>query len=204
MNTDQEKVSYIIGRQIGGDFRRQGLEINFDCFSQGIRSAYLNEESEINEAEIARVMSTFQEEMQAKAQAMHAEIELKNRSEGEAFLAENKNREGIVVTNSGLQYRVLESGNGKTPELTSTVETHYEGTLLDGTIFDSSYRRGETISFPVNGVIAGWTEALQLMKEGDIWELFIPADLAYGAHGAGQAIGPHATLKFKVELIKVQ
>ncbi len=204
MNTDQQKVSYIIGRQIGGDFRNQGIEIDFDNFLQGTRSAYLAEETEISREEADRVMGDFQKKMQAQAQEMASVVGEKNIAEGKAYLEENRNKDGVEVTASGLQYRVLESGSGNTPTLTSTVETHYEGTLIDGTIFDSSYKRGETISFPVNGVIPGWTEALQLMKEGDIWELVIPSELAYGEKAAGQAITPNSTLKFKIELIKVK
>jgi FKBP-type peptidyl-prolyl cis-trans isomerase FklB len=204
MNTDQQKVSYIIGRQVGGDFRNQGVEITFDEFFQGVRSSYLAEESEVTNEEMERVMSAFQEKMQAKAQELSSEIGAQNRDAGEAYLAENKSKTDVKVTASGLQYRILETGSGKSPEATSTVETHYEGTFIDGAIFDSSRQRGETVSFPVNGVIPGWTEALLLMKEGDVWELVIPSDLAYGAQGAGATIGPHATLKFKIELIKVQ
>lgn len=203
MESDQQKVSYIIGRQIGGDFKKQGIDICFDEFFQGVRSSFLAEASEVNEEEIARVMGAFQEKMKAAQEEVSGEASKKNIALGEAFLDENKKIEGVNVTATGLQYRILETGTGATPELTSTVETHYEGTLIDGTIFDSSYQRGETISFPVNGVIPGWTEALQLMKEGDVWELAIPANLAYGAQGAGGAIEPHATLKFKIELIKV-
>ena len=204
MNTDQQKVSYIIGRQIGGDFRNQEIEISFDEFFQGVRSAFLAEKSEIAEEEAARVMGAFQERMQAKAQELASQAGQVNKASGEAYLSENKAKEGVTVTSSGLQYRVIKSGSGKTPELTSTVETHYEGTLIDGTIFDSSYQRGESTSFPVDRVIPGWTEALQLMKEGDVWELVIPSNLAYGAQGAGGVIGPHATLKFKIELIQVK
>jgi FKBP-type peptidyl-prolyl cis-trans isomerase FklB len=204
MELDQQKVSYVIGRQIGGDFKKQSIEICFDEFFQGVKSSFLEEPSELNDEEIARVMGAFQEKMQAAHAELSSEAGKKNIALGEAFLAENKKREGVVVTESGLQYRILETGTGATPELTSTVETHYEGTLIDGTVFDSSYQRGETISFPVNGVIPGWTEALQLMKEGDVWELGIPAGLAYGAQGAGGAIEPHATLRFKIELIKVK
>jgi len=203
MNTDMQKVSYLIGRQIGADFKKQEIAINFDDFFQGVRSAFLGEKSELDDDETNRVMSAFQQTMQQKAQEMAAKMTEENRIAGEAFLTENKGREGVMVTASGLQYRVLESGSGKSPDPTSTVETHYEGCLIDGTIFDSSYARGETVSFPVNGVISGWTEALQLMKEGDVWELTIPSELAYGAQGAGQMIGPHSTLRFKVELIKV-
>jgi FKBP-type peptidyl-prolyl cis-trans isomerase FklB len=204
MDTDQQKISYIIGRQIGGDFKNQSIEITFEDFFQGVRSSYLGEESEINEEEVGRVMGAFQEKMQAAAQELSEKAGAENIAQGTAFLTENKLVEGVTVTDSGLQYRVLQSGTGASPELTSTVETHYEGTLIDGTVFDSSYQRGETVSFPVNGVIPGWTEALQLMKEGDIWELAIPSDLAYGPQGAGGTIQPHSTLRFKVELIKVK
>lgn len=204
METDQQKISYIIGRQIGGDFQKQGIQVAFEEFYQGVKSSYLGEASELSDEESHRVMSAFQERMQAAQAELVQAAANENKAAGEAFLAENAKAEGVTVTASGLQYRVLESGNGATPELTSTVETHYEGTLIDGTIFDSSYKRGESISFPVNGVIPGWTEALQLMKEGDIWELAIPSELAYGAQGAGPAIGPNSTLKFKVELIKVK
>jgi FKBP-type peptidyl-prolyl cis-trans isomerase FklB len=204
MDSDQQKVSYIIGRQIGGDFKKQSIEICFDEFFQGVRSSFLAEPSEINEEEVTRVMGAFQEKMQAAQEQLAAEAGKMNKALGEAFLAENKKNEDVNVTASGLQYRILETGTGATPSPTSTVETHYEGTLIDGTVFDSSYQRGETISFPVNGVIPGWTEALQLMKEGDIWELAIPSELAYGAQGAGGAIEPHSTLKFKIELIAVK
>ena len=203
MNTDQEKVSYIIGRQIGGDFKAQNIEINFDNFFQGVRSSFLGEESEIEQEEISRVMGAFQERMQAAANELSMKASEGNIKAGEAFLAENKLVEGVQVTDSGLQWRSLEAGTGATPELTSTVEVHYEGTLVDGTVFDSSYQRGESITFPVNGVIPGWTEALQLMKEGDTWELAIPSTLAYGDQAAGPTIQPHSTLKFKVQLIKV-
>lgn len=203
MNSEMDKVSYIIGRQIGGDFKKQGIEINFEHFSQGARSAFLGEESEITAEETNTVMSAFQAKMQEEMMRMQGEIAGKNQAEGEAFLAENKKREGVVVTESGLQYLKLESGSGKTPTAADKVEVHYEGTLIDGTVFDSSYQRGETITFPVGGVIAGWTEALQLMKEGDTFELAIPSELAYGAQGAGNVITPNSTLKFKVELIKV-
>ena len=204
MNNEQDKVSYIIGRQIGGDFKNQGLEINFDHFSQGARAAYLGEASELSDEETATIMNAFQAKMQEIMAKKQGEVGEINLTEGKAFLETNKNKEGVEVTESGLQYLRVESGSGKTPLATDTVEVHYEGALIDGTIFDSSYQRGESISFPVNGVIPGWTEALQLMKEGDIMNLVIPSDLAYGAQGAGGMIAPHATLTFKVELIKVK
>ena len=203
MNNDQDKVSYIIGRQIGADFKAQEIDINFDTFSQGIRSSYLGEDSELAEDESARVMATFQADMQAAAAKLQGEMGGANLEEGLAYLEENKKKEGIEITASGLQYLKLETGSGKTPTLTDKVEVHYEGTLIDGTIFDSSIKRNESITFPVNGVIPGWTEALQLMKEGDTWELTIPSEIAYGPQGAGGAIGPNAVLNFKVQLIKV-
>lgn len=200
METQMEKVSYIIGRQVGSDFLKQGLEINTDLFNKGVISALENNESELSQQETQSTMEAFQAHMQdqlAKAAEKQAQA-------GLAFLEENKQKEGVQVTASGLQYKVLETGSGATPKADSTVEVNYEGKLIDGTIFDSSYARGQSISFPVNGVIAGWTEALQLMKEGDVWELTIPAILGYGSQGAGGQIPPHATLIFKVELIKVQ
>jgi FKBP-type peptidyl-prolyl cis-trans isomerase FklB len=203
MNNDQDKISYIIGRQIGADFKAQSIDINFELFSQGVRSSYLGEDSEISEDESARVMATFQADMQTAAAKIQDQMGGANLEEGLAYLEENKKKEGIEITASGLQYLKLETGNGKTPVLEDKVEVHYEGTLIDGTVFDSSFKRNESITFPVNGVIPGWTEALQLMKEGDTWELTIPSEIAYGAQGAGGAIGPNAVLNFKVQLIKV-
>ncbi len=203
MNTEIDKVSYIIGRQIGEDFKKQGIEVSLDNFAQGVKAAFLGEKSELSEEETNTVMSAFQAKMQEQMMRMQNELAEKNKTEGMNFLEENKKREGIQITESGLQYIKLESGSGKTPTVNDQVEVHYEGTLIDGTVFDSSYKRGETITFPVNGVIPGWTEALQLMKEGDIFELAIPSELAYGAQGAGNSIAPHSTLRFKVELQKV-
>lgn len=198
-----EKVSYIIGRQIGGDFKNQGIEVVNTAFIKGFEQAVVGTESEISADETQQIMQAFQVEMAAKAQEMQRAVSEVNIKAGEAYLEENKNKEGVTVTDSGLQYKVVKSGEGVTPTATQTVEVHYEGTLIDGTVFDSSYQRGQTTSFPVNGVIAGWTEALQLMKEGDVWELTIPSDLAYGERGAGGMIGPHSVLNFKVELVKV-
>lgn len=204
METQMDKVSYIIGRQIGGDFMNQGIAINPEIFTSALHSAMKGEESVISGDETQAIMTAFQMEMQEKAQAQMAAMGEMALKQGEDYLAKNKEAEGVQVTASGLQYKVLENGTGNTPTAESTVEVHYEGKLLDGSIFDSSYQRGETTSFPVNGVIPGWTEALQLMKEGDVWEVTIPSSLAYGANGAGQAIGPHATLIFKVELVSIK
>src|SRR5690606_9682743 len=156
-----------------------------------------------SQEEIQSTMMQLQMQMQEKQQANAGPAGEQNQQEGEAFLKANKEKEGIKTLASGLQYQVLESGSGKTPSASSQVTTHYEGTLINGTVFDSSYERGEPATFPVNGVIAGWTEALQLMKEGDKWRLFIPSNLAYGPRGAGADIGPNATLIFDVELLSV-
>jgi FKBP-type peptidyl-prolyl cis-trans isomerase FklB len=142
--------------------------------------------------------------MVAKQQEMVKKLGEKNKVEGEAFLAENKKKEGVITLPSGLQYKVIKAGTGKKPKATDTVTVHYQGTLTDGKEFDSSYRRGQPVTFPVNGVIPGWTEALQLMEEGAKWQVFIPSSLAYGDRGAGRDIGPHATLIFEIELVSIQ
>jgi len=203
MENQQDKISYIIGRQIGGDFKAQGIQLSHDIFTESVKSAFAGEDSLLSEEETANIMASFQQEMQAKTEETAAKAGGENIKIGAEFLATNLEKEGVKVTDSGLQYKVITSGTGATPTAESQVETHYEGTLIDGTVFDSSYQRGQTATFPVNGVIAGWTEALQLMKEGDVWELTIPAQLAYGANGAGPQIGPHSTLIFKIELVKV-
>jgi FKBP-type peptidyl-prolyl cis-trans isomerase FklB len=203
METHMEKVSYIIGRQIGGDFANQGIDVVQSAFIKGFEQSVAGVESEISPEETQQIMQAFQVEMAAKAQQMAQAAAEKNIKAGEEYLAANKAKDGVSVTDSGLQYKVINEGSGATPSAEQTVEVHYEGTLIDGTVFDSSYQRGQTASFPVNGVIAGWTEALQLMKEGDVWELTIPSHLAYGERGAGGMIGPNSVLNFKVELIKV-
>ena len=203
METQMEKVSYIIGRQIGSDFKTQGIDVNADIFMESFKAALNGEDSKISLEDQQVVMAQFQTEMQAKAMEKAQELGAENLKIGNEYLENNKAQDGVKVTESGLQYKVMTEGTGATPTAESTVEVHYEGKLIDGTVFDSSYQRGQTTSFPVGGVIAGWTEALQLMKEGDVWELTIPAALAYGSQGAGAQIGPNSTLIFKVELIKV-
>jgi FKBP-type peptidyl-prolyl cis-trans isomerase FklB len=149
-------------------------------------------------------MNTFKEEMTKKQEEAMKKAAEKNKKDGAAFLAENKKKEGVVTLPSGLQYKIITQGTGNTPKATDTVTVNYRGSLVDGTEFDSSYKRGQPATFPVNGVIKGWTEALQLMKEGAKWQLFIPSDLAYGEKGAGNVIGPNATLIFDVELISAK
>ncbi|NBO38217.1 FKBP-type peptidyl-prolyl cis-trans isomerase [bacterium] len=198
-----QKVSYIIGLDIGRNLANQGIEIEAQALAAGVSDALSDADAKLTDSEIQTIMSAFQAEMEAKQAKFQAAESDKNTAEGKAFLEVNRMKEGVVVLPSGLQYREVKAGSGKSPKASDRVTTHYKGTLLDGSTFDSSYDRGEPATFPVNGVIAGWTEALQLMKEGAVWELFIPANLAYGARGAGGKIGPNATLVFTVELISV-
>ena len=204
METTEQKVGYALGRQIGGDFATQEINVDAKTFFKGFESAFNKEESEMSEAEMNEVMMAFQQEMMAKQQAKVDEAAKENVEKGKAYLADNAKKDGVVTLDSGLQYKVITEGNGKKPAATDTVVTHYEGTLIDGTVFDSSIKRGEPISFPVNGVIKGWQEALQLMTEGSKWELFIPSELAYGPAGSPPVIGPHSTLVFTVELLEVK
>ena len=194
--SEKDKFSYAVAMSVAGNLFQQGIkEIDVKSFSQGVEDA-LSGGLKLSPEEANAVIQNFLQEAQ-KSQFS------KNIDAGKEFLAQNAKKEGVVALESGLQYKILTSGNGASPKETDTVTTHYHGTLLDGTIFDSSVQRGEPASFGINQVIKGWTEALQLMKEGDKWQLFIPHDLAYGERGAGGAIQPYATLIFEVELIKV-
>lgn len=203
MVVDFKKVSYILAQSIGGDFRRKGFDVDVDVFCESFRAAMKGEQPTMPPGEMQQVMMAFQQMLQEEAQKAQGAVGEKNRLEGRKFLGENAKKEGVVMTDSGLQYLVVEEGTGKTPGPKDQVTVHYEGRLIDGTVFDSSYKREQPATFPVNGVIQGWQEALQLMKEGSKFELVIPANIGYGAQGAGDAIGPHATLCFTVELIKV-
>ncbi len=197
-------ASYGIGMNIGRGMRADGMQIQIDAFIQGLRDGLEGAAPKYPEEQVRTALETLRQQMQAKQEQQAAVAGDKNKREGEAFLANNKNVPGVKATASGLQYQVLQSGTGATPKATDTVRVHYHGTLLDGKVFDSSVKRGEPAEFPVDGVIPGWTEALQLMKVGDKWRLFIPPDLAYGARGAGNVIGPHAVLVFEVELLNVK
>jgi len=203
MKVDMEKVSYILGQSIGTDFKRQAIDINVETFVDSFRAAFAGEPSKMRMGEMQQVMEGFKNAVQSSHQAANSGKAEANLEKGKAFLAENRKKEGVIETASGLQYRVIADGAGKTPKATDLVETHYEGKTVDGAVFDSSVKRGKPASFRVNGVIQGWQEALQLMKEGAKYELFIPFDLAYGPNGAGSAIGPYETLIFEVELLKV-
>ena len=192
-----EKLSYALGMVIGHNFKGLNVtNLNSADFAQAVADVLAGEKTALTDDEAQTTVSTFlqqQQEEQSKAA----------RAEGEAFLAENAKKEGVTVLPSGLQYTVLREGEGRKPAATDSVKCHYEGTLTNGTVFDSSYRRGEPATFPLNGVIAGWTEGVQLMAEGAKFRFFIPYNLAYGERGAGQSIPPYAALIFDVELIEV-
>lgn len=199
-----DNVSYALGLTIGQQLLGMGgKELNIDDFAAAIKDVLAGRDPLVKPAEAQRLVQTFFAEQEAKQQAAMAEKGKAARVEGEAFLAENAKKEGIVTLPSGLQYEVITSGTGRKPKATDKVKCHYEGTLIDGTVFDSSYRRGEPAVFPINGVIKGWTEGLQLMSEGAKYRFYIPFALAYGANGAGASIPPYAALIFDVELLEV-
>ena len=197
------RTSYALGVDIGKSVKRQPLELDAKAIAAGLVDAYTGTPA-LSDAELKEVLQKLQEEFRSKAMAQQAKAGAENQKKGEIFLAENARKDGVKTTTSGLQYQVIKSGSGKTPSKKDTVKVHYHGTLIDGTVFDSSVDRGEPISFPVDGVIPGWTEALQLMKEGDKWKVFIPANLAYGERGAGEKIAPNSTLVFEVELLSIE
>jgi len=200
----KDRISYSIGMDIGRNLQRQSFEVDPELLSRGIRDIFSGGETLLTEEEQKQTLADLQKELMAKQQEHVRAMMEKNRKDGEEFLAANGKKEGVVTLPSGLQYKVLTEGSGPSPKLTDTVETNYRGTLLDGTEFDSSYKRGQTATFPVNGVIEGWKEALQKMKVGDKWQLFVPSDLAYGERGAGRDIGPNQTLIFEVELLGIK
>jgi len=200
LKTQKEKLSYIIGMDIGQHFKSQSMDIDQAALARGIRDGLSGAKNVLTDQEIRETMTAFQKEMMARRQALGE----KNKKEGEAFLAENKKRPGVTTLPSGLQYKVLKAGTGKKPKPTDTVTVNYKGTLIDGTEFDSSYRRGQPATFPLSGVIPGWREALTLMQEGAKWEIYVPPNLAYGERGSGTVIGPNATLIFQIELASIQ
>jgi FKBP-type peptidyl-prolyl cis-trans isomerase FklB len=205
LKTQKDKVSYSIGMDIGMTLKNQSIEVDPAILSRGIKDSMSGQKPLMAEQEIRDTIAAFQKEMMAKQQELAKQMGEKNKKEGEAFLAENKKKEGVKTLASGLQYKVIKVGTGKKPKATDTVTTNYRGTLVDGTEFDSSARQGKPATFPVNGVIPGWTEALQLMEEGAKWQLFIPSNLAYAERGTpGGPIGPNAALIFDIELISIQ
>ena len=200
-----DNVSYALGLGIGSQLKSMGAEsLNIDDFAQAIKDVLNDSELKISMADSQKIVQKFFQEQEAKQRAAMAETGKKLKAEGEAYLAENAKKDGVITTASGLQYTVLKEGTGKSPKATDTVVCHYEGFLSNGTVFDSSIQRGEPAAFPLNGVIAGWTEGLQLMKEGGKNRFFIPYHLAYGEAGAAGSIPPYAALIFDVELIEVK
>lgn len=202
--TDSEKLSYSMGVATAVQMKRQSIEVDAAMFALGFRNTFEGGSLLLTEQEIQDALVKFQEDMTVKQVEKMRKASEQNRKEGEAFLADNKTKEGVITLPSGLQYKILKEGTGRMPKEGDSVTTHYRGLLINGTEFDSSIKRGEPATFPVKGVIKGWTEALQLMKEGSKWMLYLPSDLAYGDRGTGSLIGPGATLIFEVELLSIE
>ncbi|TNC80345.1 MAG: peptidylprolyl isomerase [Oleiphilus sp.] len=200
-NRDQ-KVSYGFGLMLGKRMTNDLPDLNVDTFIKGVKDAVEGKAAMMTDEEIGQLLNEYQREQQQKQMEQVQQLSEENKKTGTAFLEENKNKEGVVTLESGLQYKIIKEGKGIQPGPSDTVRVHYTGSLINGTVFDSSVDRGEPVSFPVNGVIQGWTEALQLMPQGSKWQLFIPADLAYGPNG-NRSIGPNETLLFDVELLEV-
>ena len=203
LESTAQRLSYGIAYGLGQRMAADSVPMDVPAFTAGLKDALEGADPRMTEEEIQEEMMAYQQRAMEEQQALAAAAAEANQAAAEAFLAENATREGVVVTESGLQYEIIEAGEGSSPGAEDTVEVHYRGTLVDGTEFDSSYKRGETVTFGVGQVIAGWTEALQLMSPGAKWNLYIPADLAYGPGGAGNLIGPNAALVFEVELIGI-
>ena len=199
LETEKQKLSYIFGVQVGQGVVAEGVDIEMDAFAAGIRDMLEGNKPQID-AQTAQTLAAMYQKQKQTEMAEKAEAK---QQESDAFLTKHAKEDGVKVTASGLQYKVLESGSGATPKETDQVIAHYKGTLLDGTVFDSSYERNEPASFPVAGVIRGWQEALQMMKEGDKWQVVIPSELAYGQRGMGKQIGPNETLIFDIELLSI-
>ncbi|MBA3065249.1 FKBP-type peptidyl-prolyl cis-trans isomerase [bacterium] len=203
MKTQKNKASYTVGWDIGTNIKSQGVDLDVELLTDGLEDALAGKKSLLTEEERRNTMQELSEELQKRQSEISRESAGKNKTEGEEFLKMNLSKEGVKTTASGLQYKVIKKGTGAAPTKNDTVTVNYSGTLIDGTEFDSSYKRGQPATFPVGGVIRGWTEALQLMKAGAKYELFIPSELGYGERGSGRTIGPNAVLIFTVELISV-
>ena len=196
----KDKVSYSVGLSVGSNFKKQGQDLNPDALLAGLKDALSGKQPALSEKEMQETMEAWSKQMEDKQKAMGE----KNAADGVKFLAENKSKSGVKTTASGLQYKVIKEGSGAQPKVADTVTVNYRGTLINGTEFDSSYKRGQPATFPVNGVIKGWTEALQLMKAGSKYQLFIPSSLAYGERAVSAEIAPNSTLVFEVELLEVK
>jgi FKBP-type peptidyl-prolyl cis-trans isomerase FklB len=204
LKDQKAKTSYALGMNLAHTVKMQPLELDQAAFVQGIKDVLAGGKTLMSDDEMAAALAVLETEMKAKAAEEAKKLGEANKVEGATFLAANKTKEGVVTLPSGLQYKIITAGTGAKPATTDTVVCNYRGTLINGKEFDSSYKRGQPLSFPVTRVIKGWTEALQLMPVGSKWQLFIPSDLAYGERGAGADIGPNATLIFEVELISIQ
>jgi len=204
LKTLQQKASYGFGANYARQLKSQGVNLDIDAFTRGIKDASEGRDMAINEDDMKKTMAEFQTQIRAEMQKKQAAAGEKNLAEGKAFLAKNAKEKGVITTKSGLQYKVITSGSGEIPTADDTVITHYKGTLIDGREFDSSYKRGQPATFPVLGVIKGWTEALQLMRVGDKWELFIPSNLAYGPSTRSELIQANSALIFELELLEIK
>lgn len=200
LKDQKDKVSYTIGVNIGNNLKKQGIDINPELIARGLKDAVTGTKTLLTDAEMAEVMAAFQKVQQQQI----SDLAAKNQKEGAAFLAANKTKEGVKTLPSGLQYKVIKAGTGAKPKVGDTVKANYKGSLIDGSVFDSSEQHGGPATFQVDRVIKGWTEALQLMEVGSKWQLFIPSELAYQETGAGEVIGPNATLIFDVELVSIE
>lgn len=204
LKTEKEKFSYALGMNIGNGMHRQGVDVDPNILMRGMKDALAGRKTLMTEDEARAAVMQMQSQVRQRMEEKSKEAGAVNKKQGDDFLAANKTKEGVVTLPSGLQYKILKEGTGSKPTATDSVVCNYRGTLIDGKEFDSSYKRGQPATFPVNGVIKGWTEALQLMPVGSKWQLFIPPDLAYGERGAGGDIGPDATLIFEVELVSIE
>jgi FKBP-type peptidyl-prolyl cis-trans isomerase len=204
LKDDKDKTSYAVGMNLGSAIRRDSSDLDVRLIVQGLEDAFANGKTLLTEAEMRATLTRLQAQLKGKQETARTEKAAQARTQGEAFLAENKTKEGVVTLASGLQYKILKKGDGKSPAVSDTVVCHYRGTLIDGTEFDSSYKRNKPATLALNRVIKGWSEALQLMPAGSRWQLFVPPNLAYGERGAGARIGPNTTLIFEIELISIQ
>ena len=204
LKSEAEKRSYAIGMTVASQLRKAALDVDLEPFVQGLKDAYSGSKVQLTKTEFKALVGGLQKDQKTKLASAQSETRLKHKEEGEAFLAANKAKEGVVALESGLQYKILKAGSGEKPTLGDTVVCHYRAMLLDGHEFDNSYKRGKAAALPVKKLIKGWAEALQLMPVGSKWQLFIPAGLAYGEKGAGRDVGPDAALMFEVELVSIK
>jgi UDP-GlcNAc:undecaprenyl-phosphate/decaprenyl-phosphate GlcNAc-1-phosphate transferase len=204
LKTQKDKISYAIGLEMGKGVKDQGFDVDPNMLTMGVKEALSGGKSQLSDEDFRAIIANIQEEMKQKQMQAAEEAASDNKKEGEAFLAENTKKEGVVTLPSGLQYKVITAGQGKKPLETDTVLCNYKGTFIDGTEFDSSAQTGKPVAFDLKGILPGFKEALLLMPVGSKWQLFIPSDLAYGEHGAGTVIGPNVTLIFEVELVSIQ